>query len=101
VNTRTVNPSLAAKRVGQFVRQRRLHLGLSRAQLARRLGFVLGSVVSHVERGDTRIAPQAMAEWARALEMDPVAFAREVAILGGTETERTADVPFIRAAWAA
>ena len=81
MNTRTLSRSLAAKRVGQFIRDRRRDLGLSRAQLARRLGFVLGSVVSHVERGDARIAPQAIQNWAQALEMDPAAFAKELSVL--------------------
>lgn len=81
MNTRNLNRSLAAKRVGQFIRDRRRDLGLSRAQLARRLGFVLGSVVSHVERGDARIAPQAIQNWAQALEMDPAPFAKELGVL--------------------
>lgn len=83
--------TLAAKRIGRYVRERRLARGLSRAQLARRLGFVLGSVVSHVERGDARIAPEAMAGWARALELDPSEFAREVAAL--VAADKTYGVP--------
>lgn len=90
---------MAAKRIGQFIRERRRTLGLSRAQLARRLGFVLGSVVSHVERGDARIAPQAMGDWACALEMDPAAFAKEIAALDGEAASDPA--PLLRApAWA-
>lgn len=96
--------SQAAKRIGCHVRERRLALGLSRAQLARRLGFVLGSVVSHVERGSSRIAPQALADWARALELDPAVFARDMARLGhGTQValadeQETPRLP--HAAWA-
>jgi len=85
MNTGILNSNPAAKRIGMYVRERRRGLGLSRAQLARRLGFVLGSVVSHVERGDTCITPEAVAIWARALEMEPTAFARELSALGGPE----------------
>lgn len=99
MNTGNLSRSLAAKRIGQFVRNRRRNLGLSRAQLARRLGFVLGSVVSHVERGDARIAPQAMGDWARALEMDPAEFAKEIASLDGESASEAS--PLLAApAWA-
>lgn len=93
--------SQATKRIGRYVRERRLARGLSRAQLARRLGFVLGSVVSHVERGDARIAPEAMAGWARALELDPSEFAREVAALGNANhtNQEGLEIP-VRPAWA-
>jgi transcriptional regulator with XRE-family HTH domain len=96
--------SLAAKRIGRYVRERRLALGLSRAQLARRLGFVLGSVVSHVERGSSRIAPNALANWAHALEMDPGAFSRDMARLGHGTPAALADEhntpPLPHAVWA-
>ena len=65
---KSVNP--VAKEFGLFVRSQRLTLGLSRAQLAHRLGLILGSHVSHVERGEARVSPDAMADWARALEVD-------------------------------
>jgi len=98
MDTGNYSRNMGAKRIGQFIRDRRLALGLSRAQLARRLGFVLGSVVSHVERGDARIAPQAMGDWARALEMDPVAFAKEIAALDGEAASNS--TPLLRPAWA-
>ena len=64
----SVNAS--AKRFGRYVRGQRLRLGLSRAELAQRLGLILGSHVSHVERGEARILPGALSDWARALEID-------------------------------
>lgn len=73
-----------AKKVGQFIKTRRRGLGLSRAQLARRMGFVLGSYVSHIERGDARIAPNALNDWARALELEPQAFRQQLLALGET-----------------
>src|SRR5262245_16879708 len=73
----------AAKQVGAFIKDRRRSLGLSRAQLARRLGFVLGSYVSHIERGDARIAPGQVNDWARALELEPQAFRQQLVNLSG------------------
>lgn len=63
----------SAKRFGRYVRGLRLRLGLSRADLAQRLGLILGSHVSHVERGEARISPGSLADWARALEVDAAA----------------------------
>ena len=100
MNTGILNRNLAAKRVGMYVRERRCHLGLSRAELARRLGFVLGSVVSHVERGDARIAPEAMAGWARALELEPAIFAGDLAALSGTAGSSEDTLSLTRPAWA-
>jgi transcriptional regulator with XRE-family HTH domain len=69
---KTSNSANSAKKFGRYVRSLRLKLGLSRAELAQRLGLILGSHVSHVERGEARISPGALADWARALEIDPV-----------------------------
>ncbi|HKY02566.1 MAG TPA: helix-turn-helix transcriptional regulator [Burkholderiales bacterium] len=74
----SVNP--AAKEFGLYVRSRRLALGLSRAELAHRLGLILGSHVSHVERGEARVSPGAMADWARALEVEPRALSKYMEI---------------------
>lgn len=94
----------AAKRIGTYVRARRLALGLSRAQLAQRLGFVLGSVITHVERGSSQIAPQAVEGWALALELDPAAFAGDLGRLGHDSAHGTAksrnDAALPRATWA-
>lgn len=102
MDTPILSTAAAAKRVGLYVRNRRQSLGLSRAQLARRLGFVLGSVISHVERGDARIAPHALADWARALELDPDTFAEEIAAMTGAPAEepKDADGRPDRTAWA-
>ncbi len=89
MHTGILTRNMASKRIGTYVRERRRGLGLSRAELARRLGFVLGSVVSHVERGDARIAPEAMAGWARALELEPTTFADDVAALNGAVGAKT------------
>lgn len=100
MNTGILNRTMAAKRVGMYVRTRRRSLGLSRAQLAQRLGFVLGSVITHVERGDARIAPEAMANWAAALELDPAQFAKELAVLGKVDPAAdTAGSSLPRPAW--
>jgi transcriptional regulator with XRE-family HTH domain len=66
---KSANP--AAKQFGGYIRNRRLSLGLSRADLAHRLGLILGSHVSHVERGEARISPEALHNWAQALELEP------------------------------
>lgn len=84
--------SLAAKQFGRFVRARRLSLGLSRADLAHRLGLVLGSHVSHVERGEARIAENAVTNWAHALEIEPANLSQQLKLLAEIETitvERT------------
>lgn len=68
----------AAKQLGGYIRSRRLSLGLSRADLARRLGLILGSHISHVERGEARISPAALDNWAQALEVEPQAFSEQL-----------------------
>lgn len=88
-----MNPTLTAaakrdrmKRAGEFFRNRRKILGLSRADMAKRLGLTLGSHVSHVERGDARIAPDAVHNWAQALEFEPAQFSQHLATLYGPES---------------
>src|SRR5688572_2159813 len=74
------------KQFGRFIRGRRLSLGLSRADLAQRLGLILGSHVSHVERGETRITPDALPNWARALEIDTAALIEALGDERGAQT---------------
>ena len=104
MNTGILNRNLAAKRVGMYVRERRRHLGLSRAELARRLGFVLGSVVSHVERGAPTAAPSGprvrAPGWARALELEPATFAGDLAALSGAMGASEDSLSLTRPAWA-
>ena len=100
MNTGILNHNMASKRIGTYVRERRRSLGLSRAELARRLGFVLGSVVSHVERGDARIAPEALAGWARALELELATFAADLAALSGAGGSSEDMSSLTRPAWA-
>ena len=78
--------NFGAKQFGRFIRGRRISLGLSRAELAQRLGLILGSHVSHVERGETRISPGALPNWARALEIDTAALIEALGDDGGTLT---------------
>ena len=83
--------SVAAKQFGRYVRARRLSLGLSRAELARRLGLILGSHVSHVERGEARIADDAIANWAQALEIEPGSFSQQIQTLAPEGQTLTVD----------
>ena len=78
--------TVAAKQFGRYVRARRLSLGLSRADLARRLGLILGSHISHVERGEARIAEDAVTNWANALEIEPFSLAEQLKRLAEAET---------------
>ncbi|HKO88898.1 MAG TPA: helix-turn-helix transcriptional regulator [Burkholderiales bacterium] len=85
----------AAKQFGRYIRARRLSLGLSRADLAHRLGLILGSHVSHVERGETRIADDAVTNWAKALEIDPGNLSEQLKMLAHAETLTIERVPAI------
>jgi ribosome-binding protein aMBF1 (putative translation factor) len=92
MKTEKTAPHEAARQVGRYIRSRRLALGLSRADLARRLNLVLGSHISHVERGEGHIASEAMVLWAHALEIDTATFIQQMDYFYSAEAGHTLTV---------
>ena len=62
--------------LGQAFKQRRLELGLTQAELARRIGTTQ-SYIAAVERGDRQTRWSTVLEIARSLELEPMLVPRE------------------------
>ncbi len=80
-----MRPAMAApeakqqrKLAGGWLKQLRAAAGLSQIQLADRLGLKYYTFVSQVENGFGRVPTESMEAWARALGIQPQAFARRL-----------------------
>jgi transcriptional regulator with XRE-family HTH domain len=66
------------RRAGTWLKELRGRAGLSQIQLAERLGLKYYTFVSQVENGFGRVPTESMEAWARALGVEPSAFARRL-----------------------
>src|SRR5262245_27756981 len=66
------------RRAGSWLKELRTRAGLSQIQLADRLGLKYYTFVSQVENGFGRVPTESMEAWAKALGVDPSAFARRL-----------------------
>lgn len=66
------------KQAGSWLKELRGRAGLSQIDLAARLGFKYYTFISQVENGFGRVPTESMEAWARALGVDPPAFARRL-----------------------
>jgi transcriptional regulator with XRE-family HTH domain len=69
---------LLRKQAGSWLKELRAKSGQSQIQLAEILGFKYYTFVSQVENGFGRVPTESMEAWARALGVDPSAFARKL-----------------------
>lgn len=66
------------KQAGGWLKELRAKAGLSQIELAAQLGFKYYTFVSQVENGFGRVPTDSMEAWARALGVEPSAFARRL-----------------------
>lgn len=66
------------RRAGAWLKELRGRAGLSQIQLAELLGLKYYTFVSQVENGFGRVPTESMEAWARALGVEPSAFARRL-----------------------
>jgi transcriptional regulator with XRE-family HTH domain len=66
------------KLAGGWLKELRAAAGLSQIVLAERLGLKYYTFVSQVENGFGRVPTESMEAWARALGVEPQAFARRL-----------------------
>jgi transcriptional regulator with XRE-family HTH domain len=66
------------RRAGAWLKELRACAGLSQIQLAERLGLKYYTFISQVENGFGRVPTESMEAWARALAVEPSAFARRL-----------------------
>ena len=66
------------KKAGNWLKEVRARAGLSQIDLAQALGLKYYTFVSQVENGFGRIPTETLEAWARALGVEPSAFAREL-----------------------
>lgn len=64
------------KEAGTYIRKLRGDADLSQSDLAKKLDLTFYSFISQVETGVTRIPPDAMGDWARALNVSTKQFAK-------------------------
>jgi transcriptional regulator with XRE-family HTH domain len=66
------------RQAGTWLKELRGRAGLSQLQLAERLNLKYYTFVSQVENGFGRVPTESMEAWARALDVEPPAFARQL-----------------------
>jgi transcriptional regulator with XRE-family HTH domain len=66
------------RQAGTWLKELRGRAGLSQLQLAERLNLKYYTFVSQVENGFGRVPTESMEAWARALGVEPPAFARQL-----------------------
>ena len=66
------------KQAGTWLKELRARAGLSQIELAAILGFKYYTFISQVENGFGRVPTESLEAWARALGVDPPAFARDL-----------------------
>jgi transcriptional regulator with XRE-family HTH domain len=76
------------KQAGDWLKQRRAEAGLSQVDLAAKLGLKYYTFISQVENGFSRVPTETMEAWARALGLDPSAFARHLMVYYEPELHR-------------
>lgn len=76
------------KQAGDWLKARRADAGLSQVDLAARLGLKYYTFVSQVENGFSRVPTETMEAWARALSLEPSAFARHLLVYYEPELHR-------------
>ena len=69
------------KQAGTWLKELRARAGLSQIELAEILGFKYYTFISQVENGFGRVPTESLEAWARALGVEPSAFARELSVL--------------------
>jgi len=69
---------VARKQAGAWLKELRARAGLSQIELARILEFKYYTFISQVENGFGRVPTESLEPWARALGVEPSAFAREL-----------------------
>ncbi|MGG7564712.1 helix-turn-helix domain-containing protein [Rhodovulum sp. DZ06] len=73
------NPEQVAelrKTLGETLQDRRKDLGMTQHELAQEVGFTYYTMISQIELGRTRIPPDKLKDYARALQMDPEDFGK-------------------------
>lgn len=63
------------KEAGAYIKKLREAAGLTQQQVAKAVGMDYYTMISQVEGGKTRVPPDKQLEWARALQVEPKAFA--------------------------
>jgi transcriptional regulator with XRE-family HTH domain len=71
-------PQRLRKDAGRWLKQQRQTAGLSQVQLSQQLGLKYYTFISQVENGFGRVPVSLMEQWARALNLDPTGFARQL-----------------------
>jgi transcriptional regulator with XRE-family HTH domain len=66
------------KEAGRWLQNLRKEAGLSQIELAQKLGLKYYTFISQIENGFGRVPSESMEQWARALNVDPAGFAREL-----------------------
>src|SRR5262245_37227717 len=66
------------REAGRWLRELREQRGLSQSELAQRVGVEYYTLISQLEHGRGRIAPEAYLGWADALGVDPREFVRRL-----------------------
>ena len=66
------------KRAGDWLKGLRAAAGLSQIDLAQRLDLKYYTFISQIENGFGRVPTESMEAWAKALGVDPSAFARQL-----------------------
>jgi transcriptional regulator with XRE-family HTH domain len=66
------------KEAGNWLKELRNRAGLSQIELAQALGLKYYTFISQVENGFGRVPTESLEAWARALDAEPSAFAREL-----------------------
>lgn len=66
------------KRAGDWLKGLRTTAGLSQIDLAQRLDLKYYTFISQIENGFGRVPTESMEAWAKALGVDPPAFARQL-----------------------
>lgn len=64
------------KEVGQWVKKKRLETEKTQRELAAEIGFAYYTMISQIETGHTRIPPEAMEAYAKALNVNTQEFVK-------------------------
>lgn len=63
---------------GAYIKELRLKRGLTQKELSKLLGLEYYTMISGVENGSSRVPPEALVEWAKALRVRQNAFAKRL-----------------------
>jgi transcriptional regulator with XRE-family HTH domain len=76
------------RQAGAWLKELRARAGLSQIELAEKLGLKYYTFVSQVENGFGRVPTDSMERWARALDVPPADFARQLVAFYEPELHR-------------